>query len=119
MKWDCDDYIQRLVVETKNHIKEHIDTLYIITVGKANINLLKETDKTINNYLLNEFLKKRGYTMNYLLGKQVMTKDFTVVYNAGNCVEVWHDVKKNNTSIFIADSLLTSLPVALNYMERI
>jgi hypothetical protein len=48
-----------------------------------------------------------------------MVKDFTCVFVNKNVIEVWHDKTKNNKSVFINESLLTGLPITLNYMERI
>lgn len=79
----------------------------------------KEIDKNITEDALDLYLKKRGYTMNYVLGKRVMMKDFTCIYHFGDTLEIWHDKCNSRKSIFINESVLTSLPIVLNYMERI
>ena len=79
----------------------------------------KDTSKKLDDKLIEKFLKKRGYTMNYMLGKPIMVKGFTCVYVQDDYVEVWHDKTNNDKSVFVNESLLTGLPITLNYMERI
>lgn len=110
-----DTYIESLYQKAKNNLNEHIEMLYIQAKSKRS----KETEKEINDALIENYLKRRGYTMNYVLGKRLMTKDFTCVFVDNSIVEVWHDKIKNNKSVFIKESLLTGLPITLNYMERI
>lgn len=110
-----DSYIESLYQKAMFNFKEHLEMLYIQTKSKVSGELPKE----INEKQLEDYLKKRGYTMNYVLGKRVMVKDFTCVYIEKNIVEVWHDKAKNNKSVFVNESLLTGLPITLNYMERI
>lgn len=107
-------YIETLYQTALYNIKEHIEMLFIQTKSIA-----KETEKLINEKLIEDYLKKRGYTMNYVLGKRVMVKDFTCVFVTDYYIEVWHDKSKNNKSVFVSESLLTGLPITLNYMERI
>lgn len=110
-----DAYIESLYQKALYNFKEHVEMLYIQAKSKVS----KESVKEIDEKLIEDYLKKRGYTMNYILGKRVMVKDFTCVFVAGNIVEVWHDKSQNNKSVFVNESLLTGLPITLNYMERI
>jgi hypothetical protein len=121
-----DTYIKVLVQKAKYNVMEYIDRLcyqemernemiYIQEMSKVS----KESVKEIDEKLIEDYLKKRGYTMNYILGKKVMVKDFTCVFVDKNVVEVWHDKSQNNKSVFVNESLLTGLPITLNYMERI
>ena len=110
-----DAYIQMLYQNALNNVNQHIEMLYI----QAKSKISKESVKLIDEKLIEDWLKKRGYTMNYVLGKRVMVKDFTCVFVENNAVEVWHDKVKNNKSVFVNESLLTGLPKTLNYMERI
>lgn len=110
-----DSYIETLYQNALHNFKEHVEMLYIQAKSKVS----KESVKEIDEKMIEDYLKKRGYTMNYVLGKRVMTKDFTCVFVDKNIVEVWHDKVQNNKSIFVNESLLTGLPITLNYMERI
>ena len=113
-----DAYIESLYQKALYNLKEHIEMLYIQAKSKVKDGISKEIDeKSVEDYL-----KKRGYTMNYVLGKRVMVKDFTCVCIDKvdkNVVEIWHDKSQNNKSVFVKESLLTGLPITLNYMERI
>lgn len=97
------------------NFNEHLEMLYIQALSKLSI----DSDKKVTEDLIENYLKKRGYTMNYVLNKRVMVKDFTCVYFENDTVEVWHDKANNNKSVFIKESLLTGLPLTLNYFERI
>jgi hypothetical protein len=108
-------YIETLYQTAKYNLSNHIDMLYIQSKSKNS----KESEKEIDEKLIEDYLKKRGYTMNYILNKRVMVKDFTCVYINENSVEVWHDKSQNNKSVFVNESLLTGLPLTLNYFERI
>ena len=119
MKWDCDYKIDQMVIDAKRNVNDYIEMLYIQSVSKLYPKTKSDTDKKLDSKLIEEFLKKRGYTMNYVLGKTVMVKGFTCVYVQNDYVEVWHDKTSNNKSIFVNESLLTGLPITLNYMERI
>ena len=99
----------------ERRIDDHIEMLYIQAVSKLSNGIKKE----ISVPLMNDYLKKRGYTMNYVLGKVVMMKGFTLVHVQDDYVEIWHDKANNNKSVFVNESLLTGLPITLNYMERI
>lgn len=114
-KLSLNTYIETLTQQAKNHITEYIEMLYIQAKSTKNRESVKYIDKkSIENYL-----EKRGYTMNYVLGKKVMVKGFTVVSTNKTEVEVWHDKIKNNKSVFVKESLLTGLPITLDYMERL
>ena len=115
MKWDCQGKLDVLITDFENKLDEYIEMLHIQALSQ----LSNETIKVVDKKLIEIFLKKRGYTMNYMLNKTVMVKDFTVVYIADNYVEVWHDINHNNKSVFVNQSMLTGLPITLNYMERL
>jgi hypothetical protein len=108
-------YIECLYQTVIHNFNEHVEMLYI----QAKSKISKESVKEIDEKSIEDWLKKRGYTMNYVLGKRVMVKDFTCVFVNKNVIEVWHDKTKNNKSVFINESLLTGLPITLDYMERI
>ena len=108
-------YIEILYKNALQNLKDHIEMLYIQAKSKVS----KESVKEIDEKLIDEYLKKRGYTMNYILGKRIMVKDFTCVFVDENVIEIWHDKTPNNKSVFVNESLLTGLPITLNYMERI
>jgi len=108
-------YIETLYKKAIFDFNEYVEMLYIQAKSKVS----KEIEKLIDEKLIEDYLKKRGYIMNYVLGKRVMVKDFTCVFIKDNYVEVWHDKSNNNKSVFINESLLTGLPIILNYMERI
>lgn len=108
-------YIENLYQKASNSVKEYTEMLYI----QAKSNISKESEKEINEKLIENYLVKRGYSMNYILGKMVMTKRFTCVFVDKNVVEVWHDIGHKNKSVFVNESLLTGLPIVLSYMERI
>lgn len=112
---DLNTYIECLYQKALYDVKEHVQMLYIQAKSKCKTECLKEIDEK----LIEDYLKKRGYTMNYILNKRVLVKDFTCVFIDKNVVEIWHDKTKNNKSIFINESLLTGLPITLNYMEKI
>ena len=97
-----------------NNFNNYVEMIYIQAKSKSS----KEVTKVINAELIEDYLKKRGYIMNYVLGKRIMVKNFTCVFIHESYIEVWCD-KVNNKSIFIKESLLTGLPITLDYMERI
>lgn len=110
-------YVNNLEKKAKIHLNDFIEMLYIQAMSKPseeNENLIKEIDEG----LIYNYLKKRGYSMNYILGRSVMVKAFTCVYVEGDTVEVWHDIK-GAKPVYVNESLLTGLPITLNYMERI
>lgn len=105
--------IDTLFKEARNNIQQHIELLVIQANSFDGIN------KKCNESLIEFYLKRRGYTLNNILKRPVWVKDFTCVYIDDNFIEVWHDRTKNNKSVFITDSLLTGIPITLNYMEKI
>lgn len=111
--------IEEIVKETKQRIYDYIDMLHIQAVSEITSTRKKESKKIIDSKLMESFLVKRGYTINYVLGSPVMVKDFTCVSVKGDYIEIWHDKTNNNKSVFVNESLLTGLPITLNYMERI
>ena len=117
-----DSYIESLYQKALHNVKEHVEMLYIQAKSKTDTIIEKgrlETIKYIDEKLIENYLKKRGYTMNYILENRVMVKGFTVVRVESTFIEVWHDKIKNNKSVFVNESLLTGLPITLDYMERI
>jgi hypothetical protein len=108
--------IEQMFLDAKERINIHIEMLYIQSISSIEA---IETEIIINEKLIDNYLKKRGYTMNYLLGEKVMCNGFVVVRNLGNKIEVWHDLHGKTKSCFVNESLLTGLPIALKYMERI
>ena len=112
-------WIDDLCQKTLSNINDFIEMLYIQGKSKANLIGIPDTKKIIDDKLIEDYLKKRGYTMNYVLGKRVMIKDFTCVFVGENYAEVWHDKTNSKASVYVSESLLTGLPITLNYMERI
>lgn len=115
MGLSLDTYIETLYQKAMFNFNEHVEMLHIQAKSKISAESVKE----LNESNVEDYLKKRGYTMNYLLGKRVMVKDFTCVFVTKTYIEVWHDKTKNKKSVFIHESLLTGLPITLNYMERL
>lgn len=113
MSLDC--YLETLYQTAFNNVMERIEMRFI----QLNSKVINDSPKEISEKHIDDYLKKRGYTMNYVLGKRVMVKDFTCVFVYKNIIEIWHDKIKNNKSVFVNESLLTGLPITLNYMERI
>jgi hypothetical protein len=42
----------------------------------------------MNENFIENYLSKRGYTMNYILGKRAMVKHFTCVFVDENVIEI-------------------------------
>lgn len=114
---DYHNKIKDIVSDASNRMEEHIQMLYIQSLSISNPKT--ESSKDFSDDAIELYLKKRGYGMNYVKGDRVMVKDFTCVKVQDDYVEVWHDIGCNNGSVFINNSLLTGLPITLNYMERI
>ena len=110
-----DSYLEALYQKALSNVRDHVEMLYISAMSKER----KESKKQVDETLVEIYLKKRGYTMNYILERRVMVKDFTCVIMHKDYVEIWHDKAQNNKSVFIDENLLTGLPAALNYMERL
>jgi hypothetical protein len=110
--------IDKDIKKAKARINERIEMLYIQAKSKLISDSL-ELDKKLDVKLLETYLKKRGYSLNYILNKPVMVKGFTCVCVNDDNIEVWHDKTNNDKPIYINESLLTGLPITLNYMERI
>ena len=107
--------VEELYKKAINNFNEYVDMIYIQALSYSE----EKTDKKITVELLEIYLKKRGYTMNYILNKRVMIKDFTCVFFSDGLIEVWTDKSNSKNSVFIKDSLITGLPITLNYFERI
>jgi hypothetical protein len=108
--------IDNLLKKARIRVNEHIDMLYIQALSSLSKH---ETAKEVTQEHIESYLKKRGYSWNRVLQKDVMVKDFTCVYIGEGYIEVWHDKTNNNKSVFVNDSLMTGLPITLNYMEAI
>lgn len=110
--------VDSFIKDAEGNIKEYIDMLYIQAISKLSPERKKETSKKLDNKLLEDYFKKRGYISNLILGRPVMVKGFVCAFIGNDYVEVWHD-KASNQSVFVNNSLITGLPITLNYMERI
>ena len=113
MKWKCDHKINLLFIEARSRIDEAIELSYINILSKSN-----SSDRTITNKLIEKYLERRGYVVNTLSRNRLLTKGFVCVAIHNNYIEIWHDIP-NSKSSFVNDSLLTSLPIALRYYEKI
>ena len=113
MNWKCDHKINLLFIEAKYRIEEAIELSYINILSKSN-----SCDRTITNKLIEKYLERRGYVVNTLSRNRLLTKGFVCVAIHNNYIEIWHDIP-NNKSSFVNDSLLTGLPIALRYYEKI
>jgi len=116
--WDCDEKISKIIASARKSFNDHLDMLYIQAMSKI-MSDSKETDKRVTETMIEDFLKKRGYTLNYILKKPVMVKGFTCVSISKSHIEIWHDIPGRQGSFFVHGSMLTGLPITLNYMERI
>ena len=65
-----------------------------------------------------EMLKKRGYVNSFYKGLNVWMKGFVCIVADDNMFTIWHDTENTNKQV-INKSILTHLPIVLNYMERI
>ncbi len=110
-----------MFLDAEDRLKNLIEMLYIQAMSKLSPNVKKETDKNISQQLIEKYLKRRGYTQNYILNRPIMVNGFVCVYIGDDYVEIWHDSinKLKRKSVFINEDLLTGLPITLNYMERI
>lgn len=108
-------YIETLYQKALFNFKEHVEMLFIQSKSIQH----EDSIKLLDEKLIEDYLKKRGYTMNYVSGKRVMVKDFVCVFIGIDFIEIWHDKANNNKSVFVKESLLTGLPITLNYMERL
>jgi len=106
------------ILKAKSYIKEYVNILYIQALSKNDLKA-KDTSKEINEKLMDDYLIKRGYVINYLLGKRIFIKGFVCVMYNKTYIEIWHDTHSKNKSVFINNSLLTGLPITLNYMEKL
>jgi hypothetical protein len=116
---NLEEYLAQLEQTTISDFNTHLNMLYI--QAKSWTKKLTNGDivKVLSSKDIEDYLRKRGYTMNYVLGKCVMVKGFTCVAVNLNCIEIWHDKANNNRSVYVEDSYLTGLPITLDYMERI
>jgi hypothetical protein len=110
--------VDKEIKKAKTRINERIEMLYIQAKSKM-ISDSFELVKKLDEKLINKHLKKRGYSLNYILNKPIMVKGFTCVCVNDDNIEVWHDKTNNDKSVYINESLLTGLPITLEYMERI
>ena len=115
--------IETLFKEAQRKIDDHIEMLYISALSKVR-KVNKDIDKSLTNTLIEKYLKRRGYVENVILGSVIFTKGFVCIKihtqnNELNFVEIWSDVPNKGKSHYIHQSLLTGLPILLNYFERI
>jgi hypothetical protein len=110
--------IDKSISNALSSVNEFIDMLYIQAISKARAEHIDEISK-LDVKEIETYLKRKGYNLNYVSGKPVMVKGFTCCYIQKDSVEVWHDVPNSKSSVFIHESILTGLPITLNYMERI
>jgi hypothetical protein len=100
--------------EAKKRIDEYIEMLCIHALSSG----VQPIDIELTYQMIEAYLKKRGYSVNTLRGYKIYTKAFTCAIIHKDTIEVWHDVKDSKHQ-FIKSSLLTGLPITLNYMEKI
>ena len=114
--FESDILIKRLTIEAQNRLDNYIDMLYV-----KSYSYLKDsdTDKTIEEEELEKYLFKRGYVLNYVRGERILTKGFVCVKINDTYIETWHDKANNDKSVFVKESVLTGLPITLNYMESL
>jgi len=104
------------IEEARQNVYEFIDVLHFNALSDIqNKNLF---NKELTNELIEKFLSKRGYIKNVLLDKTIYTKGFVCVAIHEDNVHVWHDVT-NSKIMKVNSSLLTGLPITLNYFERL
>lgn len=113
-KYDLFDYIEMLYIQEKSKKKTIINEYYF----NGEIEISSEQITIINEKLIYDFLQKRGYVENFVLGKKIMTKGFVCVFVSREFIQVFHDIE-NCKPMIIKESFLTSLPITLNYMEKI
>lgn len=109
MRWKCDDYIDSLVKETR-------EELHLIIELKCSSYPI--TDTRTSKKVLEKYLQRRGYVANYVLGVTIWVRAFVCVRIHTTHVELWHDLP-NHESINVGTSILTGLPIALKYMEKL
>ena len=110
-----DNYIDSLFERAKYDIDNYIEMLYIS--ARIDVENKCELRKDLTELLIENYLKKRGYVLNNILNRPVWVNGFVCVHFNGKRIEIWHDVK-NSKSSFVDKSMLTGLPIALNYFER-
>lgn len=118
-----DTYINAQFEQAKYNMSHFIEMLYLNAKSKLEyIQLNRDSPiriiKVIDDKILAKYLRRRGYVENYVSGRLIYTKDFTCVHIEKEHIEVWHDIK-NSKPVFVSSSLLTGLPITLDYMERI
>ena len=68
--------------------------------------------------IIENYLKKRGYTMNYSSRERTMIKGLNCVTIHKDFIEIWNNVICGKHIVIVGCYLIT-LPSALDYMERI
>jgi len=106
-----------MIKEANQRINDFIDILYIDAISKVVCKNSPESKK-LTKKNIEDYIKKRGYVFNNVGKDPVWTKGFTVVRVTDNAFEIWTDVNNSKKSI-IDNSFLTSIPMFLNYFERI
>jgi hypothetical protein len=120
MSWETfNRNIGLLFDEAKRNIDDHIEMLCIQGRSKLLAKNEIKADKSVTQDLIEGYLKKRGYVMNSVGRQRIWTSGFVCVLVSKNHIEVWHDIPNRMSSVFVHESLLTGIPITLNYMERI
>lgn len=110
MTTEINYYIEQLYQKAVDRIEMN----YIHAISKKDTN----SDVELNEILIENYLKKRGYVSNNISKVKIYTKGFVCCSIHKDSVEVWHDITGSKHN-FINGSLLTGLPITLGYMERI
>ena len=110
--------------EAKQRVYDYIDIMSI--QAKHGIYSPNGINRKLLVQEVTEYLiKKRMYVQNVVKKDVVYTKGFVCVSikeggQDGLLMSVWHDTGKQRvTPVNINSSVLTGLPIVLNYMERI
>ena len=116
MEITLDKYIDTLYKQALTNFRDKLEMHYISAKCFGGKTINKElADESIEKYS-----KKRGYILNSILGKPVWTKGFVAVHVKDCKIEIWHDIPRTKTKpMYINESVLSGLPLFLNYMESI
>tara|TARA_R110000772_G_scaffold104802_2_gene206302 strand:+ start:202 stop:555 length:354 start_codon:yes stop_codon:yes gene_type:complete len=117
MNWNCQKELDKLVSDFNASLTDHLDMKYIQALSK--LSNQSESDKKLTTEILKTYFKRSGFVENYLLGRTIYVSGFVCAEIKENCVELWHDTKNKIGSVFINNSLLTGLPISINYMNRL
>lgn len=107
-------WIEKLYQQT---LKDFNNNLNLIFIKYDNLNL-KILDKSINQDILEKYLKRQGYYENFVLGERIYVKGFTCIKIIDTTIEIWTDKCNNNKHLIINKEHITYLPIALKYFEK-